>query len=134
MAQGIGSMTTLVHFVEEPGFPGVGVDAECRKMGWPLTTEAQMGSYVLAEQADGRPIPEEPHKGCRDDGIDAARYAVCWAHRALGFGDKEAPKVRPAPGTYEYNLEQERRAVLGESLAPERTEWPSVRGSLTNNR
>lgn len=126
---------TRVYFVEDAAW--CGLDPSLKERGWAQTTEAQLMSYVWAETKDGRPVAEEPHPGCRDDGIDCARYALTWAHRTrlhLPAGDG-AGKKAPAQGTYEWNLEQERRAVHGEKpLASRRDPWPSVHGGQTHNR
>lgn len=59
-------LSSTALFVEDAAF--LGIDQAMREDGMATSTEAQIASYVLAEQKDGKPIPEMPDPACRDDG------------------------------------------------------------------
>lgn len=84
-----GQKASGVVFVDDAPF--LGIDQSMREDGMALTTEAQIASYVLAESPDGKPIKEMPDPSCRDDGCDAARYALVYAHKMFGRR-QSAPK------------------------------------------
>lgn len=93
------AFSTTCHFVEDAAW--CGIDQSVKTRGWGTSFETLVGSYVLAETADGRPIKDMPDPGCRDDPIDAARYAVSWAAKHVRA--ERAPKTSElSKGTPEY--------------------------------
>jgi hypothetical protein len=112
-----------------------GIDPTMREAGMPLTTPAQLGSYVLAEDVDGKPIPETPDPGCRDDGVDALIYAVDYAHRVLKPGVVPKPiKPKRDAKSWEARQEAEDELERDQARVAKRAQTRSAQSSKSRAR